>query len=275
MRDWFPIDCDLFRKPKFVAFCRIVGCGKFEAAGRLVAVWAWIQSYGPQSPLDASGLDEATGTPPGTIDALIASGWATIEKRSRTVRFQWPGLTLAEQRQRCSEAGRRGNEIRWKSSGGDRVAIGWRSQSKSESKTEIHENTPDGVFSPPCDVETPSTGGVRKPRRHRISWSESGFDGITETDRKVWSEMAPAVDVDAELAKASAWLYAQPVAKRKRDLLRFLTNWFGRSQEAAAKRPELTNRKPGGTLPLGCYVDSSGVARTASGARLWRPGDDR
>lgn len=274
MRDWFPVDCDLFRKPKFVAFCRTIEAGKFEAAGRLVAVWAWIQSYGPQSPLDASGLDEATGTPSGTVEALIASGWAVREKRSRTIRFNWPGTTLAEIRSARSEAGRRGADARWQTHG-KRMATRCQSKSKSKRESNTEGDTPDGVSPPPCDVETPSSGGVRKLRRSRIAWSETGFEGITEADRSVWSAMAPAVDIDAELAKASAWLYSQPAAKRKRDLLRFLTNWFGRSQEVAARRPELTNRKPGGTLPLGCYVDGDGVARTASGARLWRPGDDR
>ena len=264
MRDWFPIDCDLFRKPKFVAFCRILGVGKFEAAGRLVAVWAWIQSYGPQSPLDASGLDEATGTPPGTIDALIASGWATIEKRSRTVRFQWPGVTLAEIRSARSEAGRRGANARWQTHG-KRMAK--RCQSKSESKTKRPSPTGEGQANA---VETASPRPPLPEDRGSIAFdSETGFT-LSTAGRERIAAASPGIDIDAEIAKAAAWV------KRKgetvADPVAWLDVWFARARDHEGR---LTRSKSNGTLPIGCYRDGDGIARTASGARLWRPGDDR
>jgi hypothetical protein len=267
MRDWFPVDCDLFRKPKFVAFCRTLQVSRFEAAGRLVAVWAWIQSYGPTSALDASGLDEATQTPPGTIDALIASGWATRDKRSRTLRFHWPGLTLAEQRQRCSEAGRRGNEIRWKASGGDRVAIGSRSQSKTKTKTK--RPSPDGEGQANA-VETASPRPPRPDESGSIEFDPATGFRLSPADRERLAAASPGIDLDGEIAKAVAWI------KRKgetvTDPAAWLEVWVARARDHAGR---LTKSQANGTLPLGCYRDGDGIARTASGARLWRPGDDR
>jgi hypothetical protein len=48
---------------------------------------------------------------------------------------------------------------------------------------------------------------------------------------------------------------------------------MARSQAYADRRsagPQLTKTNVGGTLPLGCWIDAEGVARTASGAPLDR-----
>ena len=264
MRDWFPVDCDLFRKPKFVAFCRTLQVSRFDAAGRLVAVWAWIQSYGPESALDASGLEEATQTPPGTIDALIASGWATIEKRSRTLRFHWPGMTLAEIRAVRSEAGRRGAAARWQTHG-KRMAN--RCQSKSESKSK--RPSPDGEGQANA-VETASPRPSLPDESISIAFDRKAGFTIPPAERERLAAAAPGIDLDAEIAKAAAWI------RRKRETVAdpaaWLELWVARARDHAGR---LTKAQANGTLPLGCYRDGDGIARTASGARLWRPGDDR
>ena len=287
MERWIPVDIDLYRKPKFVALCRAMQASRYEAAGRVLAVWFWVQSYGPTTALDASAVDEATGTPPGTADALIASGWATANRRSGTIRFHWPGETLAERRERRSEAGRKAVRARWDrvrsergpEYDGDTTVLrpNYKTKSKTKTKTENTGLEPIGSSLVPVDVETPSTGtdnGPKAARTSPIEWHpETGFAGVTDADRKAWSAAYPAVEVEAELAKAHAWLAAEAPSGRWRNVRAGLRRWMARGQAYADRRssgPSLTRSSPGGTLPLGCYFDADGVARTASGAPLDR-----
>ena len=287
MERWIPVDVDLFRKPKFVALCRTLQVGRFEGAGRVLAIWCWVQSYGPQTTLDASAVDEATGTPPGTTDALIASGWASANKRSGTIRFSWPGETLAEIRERRSEAGRRAVRARWDrvraeqadgcDSDTDVLRTNYKTESKSKTKSKTKRLEPSGSSLVPVDVETSSTGtdnGPKASRTSAIEWHpETGFGGVTDADRRAWAAAYPAVDIDAELAKAHAWLAAEAPSGRWRNVRAGLRRWMARSQAYADRRsagPQLTKTNVGGTLPLGCWIDAEGVARTASGAPLDR-----
>lgn len=287
MDAWIPVDIDLFRKPKFVALCRALQAGRFETAGRVLAIWCWVQSYGPTTALDASAVDEATGTPPGTTDALIASGWASANKRSGTIRFSWPGETLAEIRDRRSASARRAASARWhRDDATDADAMRPHSDCNAKSKSKSKSNTrralcPDGQRGAPVSIEAiePDASLARKPSRLvPIDWDEeTGFAGVTDADRKAWSDAAPAADIDREIAKAHAWLRTQRPTERWRNFRAGLGRWFAKAQRHAERTagPQLTKPKPGGTLPLGCYVDDNGVARTASGAKLYRPGDDR
>ena len=284
MNEWIPVDTDLYRKPKFVAFCRAMQASKYEAAGRVLAVWFWVQSYGPTTALDASGVDEATGTPPGTTDALIASGWATANRRSGTIRFHWPGETLAEIRNRRSESARRAASARWHpddAMDADAMRLhsdcNAKSKSKSESKSKTktktrkdpplvsQQETDAGASAADCSFGTDSSS---------ITWSrKTGFSGIGEAERQVWSKIAPGVDIDAELDRAHAWLFSTPERKRT-SILRFLTGWF-KDRRPDVPAGDLT--KPNGSrkLGIGCYLDADGVERLPSGRPVRRIGDDR
>lgn len=56
--------------------------------------------------------------------------------------------------------------------------------------------------------------------------------GITPEQLTRWREQFPALDVDAELKAASAWLDGNR-KHRKNDVRRFLTNWLIRKQDSA------------------------------------------
>lgn len=62
--------------------------------------------------------------------------------------------------------------------------------------------------------------------------AEVGWVGITETDRETWRCAYPAVDLDGELQKARAWVFAHP-ANRKSNWRKFLNGWLNRSQDRA------------------------------------------
>jgi hypothetical protein len=60
------------------------------------------------------------------------------------------------------------------------------------------------------------------------------FNGITETQLKLWAEAFPAVDLKVEIAKAASWLAANP-KNRKSNYSRFFTNWLSRQQDRAPR----------------------------------------
>lgn len=72
----------------------------------------------------------------------------------------------------------------------------------------------------------------------RIRWNPTdGFTGITEADRRAWSEAFPDCIVDRQLANAHLWLDADHTqAKKYSSWPRFLRNWMQRSQEAGGDK---------------------------------------
>lgn len=58
--------------------------------------------------------------------------------------------------------------------------------------------------------------------------------GIGDSDKSEWAKAFPAVVIDQELAKMSAWLKANP-SNRKSNFRRFITNWLTRAQDRAAR----------------------------------------
>jgi hypothetical protein len=81
----------------------------------------------------------------------------------------------------------------------------------------------------------------RTPAKPRISWdSESGWEGITDADRQQWATAYPGAVIDQELAKATAWLTANPSRAGRRNWRRFLVGWLQRCQDKGG-----TNRTPG------------------------------
>ena len=56
------------------------------------------------------------------------------------------------------------------------------------------------------------------------------FSGITANQIRLWKEACPAVNVEGEIRFAALWAASNP-AKRKKNWLRFLTNWIVRKQE--------------------------------------------
>jgi predicted phage replisome organizer len=61
------------------------------------------------------------------------------------------------------------------------------------------------------------------------------FSGIPDQQVERWSDAYPALEVETELAKAAAWLQANP-RKKKKNYQRFLVNWLGRAQERGGDR---------------------------------------
>jgi hypothetical protein len=272
MDRWFKVDADLLTKPKFMRVCEVTGLDHIEAAGCIVALWAWAHTHGCKVTVAPDRLEQRLGLRPGFLSGVQQVGWMEQDADgTHTIRFN--GKTAEEIRAIKSQAGRIGNAVRWQV---NRTGIAQASQSKnereSESENENEGASPDGdALQGAGSASTPAP--ARRSRRKvsdPIGWeADTGFTGIHPSLMAAWGEAAPACDITTELARASAWMLGQPVSKRKRDLRRFLTNWMLRAQERAASVGGGQQRSTGfATLPHGCWRDSDGTVRTPSGAAL-------
>lgn len=97
----------------------------------------------------------------------------------------------------------------------------------------------------PQDSVFPRAGvGVVRGRGTPLAAAKIKFDrqtrlwsGITDDHRALWTKAYPAIDIALELAKAAAWLDANP-ANAKSNYSRFLNSWFQRTQDRAPPAPE-------------------------------------
>jgi hypothetical protein len=99
---------------------------------------------------------------------------------------------------------------------------------------------------PAAPVPTSKPKPVRSPAKPAVSWSsESGWQGITDADRSEWVAAFPGAVLDQELAKATAWLRANPTRAGRRNWRSFLVRWLARCQDKGGTVRE-TGRRPDG-----------------------------
>jgi hypothetical protein len=81
----------------------------------------------------------------------------------------------------------------------------------------------------------------RSPAKSAVDWdSGDGWTGITDADRAEWATAFPGAVLDQELAKATAWLKANPKRAGRRNWRRFIVGWLQRCQDKGG-----THREPG------------------------------
>ena len=69
----------------------------------------------------------------------------------------------------------------------------------------------------------------------RFDASNGDFENIESMQMDIWKKAFPAVDLNLELAKAGAWLVANP-KQVKSNYNRFLTSWFTRCQDSGGTK---------------------------------------
>ncbi|NBW23528.1 MAG: hypothetical protein EBR82_87860, partial [Caulobacteraceae bacterium] len=110
-------------------------------------------------------------------------------------------------------------------------------------------NTEEEIPAAPVPTSKPpsASGSRAKPA---VSWSaDDGWHGITDADRSEWGTAFPGAALDQELAKATAWLRANPKRCGKRNWRRFLVGWLQRCQDKGGTHREPGNR-PAGPPPV-------------------------
>lgn len=102
-----------------------------------------------------------------------------------------------------------------------------------EPRTESQEPNPGEAEAGGDGCDTPGLWGDGPIR---FDPSEGSWSGITDQQRAVWAKAYPAVDLNADLARAAAWCVANPKEGRKSNYGRFLANWFRRTQDNGGTR---------------------------------------
>jgi hypothetical protein len=240
--EWIPIDCNLGTKPEVLEVAAATREPIEVVVGRMVRLWSWawhVTADGtirvPKSMLAtvAGGDDqfwsavERAGWLTSTDDTITIPGWEErfgnaakrrlLEQRRQSVRRTYANRTHDSVTE-CVPEERRGEEKR---------------------EEDI----------PAAPVPTSKPKPVRSPAKPAVSWSsESGWQGITDADRSEWVAAFPGAVLDQELAKATAWLRANPTRAGRRNWRSFLVRWLSRCQDKGGTHRE-PGRRPDGDDP--------------------------
>jgi len=245
--EWIPIDCNLGTKPEVLELVDETGVPVEVAVYRLIQLWSWAAMN------TADGTIRAT---PARV-AAVAGGdeafWLAVE-RVGWVSFLNGTIVIEGWEKRFSQAAkaramhaRRQDSYRWRSRDGAPSQGGDAGESPQERTRQ--DRTEEEKDMPAAPVPTSKPKPVRSPAKPAVSWSsESGWQGITDADRSEWVAAFPGAVLDQELAKATAWLRANPTRAGRRNWRSFLVRWLSRCQDKGGTIRE-PGRRPDGDDP--------------------------
>lgn len=100
---------------------------------------------------------------------------------------------------------------------------------------------------------------VLSPSKSKVGFAEGKWTGISEMQLRVWADAYGAVNIEAELKKAAAWIMGNPQLAPKSLFGRFLNAWFARQQNLTSIRSIPTkNSLPKEKICAWCGVPSTG-----------------
>jgi hypothetical protein len=92
-------------------------------------------------------------------------------------------------------------------------------------------------------------------KKPKIEMVNGSWVGITEEQMTAWRAAYGAVDIEAELKKAAAWIISNPDLAPKSQVGRFLNTWFARGQNQASLRSIPSRTEPGQGKKLCAYCE--------------------
>ena len=236
--EWIPIDCNLGTKPEVLELVDVTGQPVEVVAWRLIQLWSWAAMNTadgqivatPRRLVAVAGGDEAFWL------AVERVGWVSFAGSTMTIsgwdrRFSRAAKARATHAQRQDTYRRRSRDGA-PSQGGD--------ASVSPQERTVQDRTEEEI-QPAAPVPTSKPAAARSRAKPAVSWdADAGWAGITDADRQEWAEAFPGAVLDQELAKATAWLRANPKRAGRRNWRRFIVGWLQRCQDKGG-----TNREPG------------------------------
>lgn len=208
--------------------------------GGLHAVWAAVNEHtsdGVMANAYPEDLDDIAGVP-GFGKAMQTAGWLEVDEAAATLTFpnfgQWntpaKDTTAAERMRKHREKQRLAQQP-------VTVTAPLRATvAPDKTRQDKREDIPAAPV-PTSDPAKPS----RSPAKPAVSWTaDAGWQGITDADRQEWAQAFPGAVLAQELAKATAWLKANPQRAGRRNWRRFIVGWLQRCQDKGG-----TNREPG------------------------------
>jgi hypothetical protein len=236
--EWIPIDCNLGTKPEVLELVDVTGQPVEVVAWRLIQLWSWAAMNTadgqivatPRRLVAVAGGDEAFWL------AVERVGWVSFVGSTMTIsgwdrRFSRAAKARATHAQRQDTYRRRSRDGA-PSQGGD--------ASVSLQERTVQDRTEEEI-QPAAPVPTSKPAAARSRAKPAVSWdADAGWAGITDADRQEWAQAFPGAVLDQELAKATAWLRANPKRAGRRNWRRFVVGWLQRCQDKGG-----TNREPG------------------------------
>jgi hypothetical protein len=228
--DWIKMRHDLGSDPAVIRIRRATGVDVDAVVGKLHRLWSWADTHtadGLAAGLDADWLDELAGVA-GFAAAMQDAGW--LEVSAAGVRF----LNFDRHNGQPAKARSLAKTRMMRSRCAASATEAQPEKRREEKREEIQPAAPVATSDPPKRRKRSQPAGG-------VSWTaHAGWQGITDADRQEWRQAYPACDLQAELAKATAWLKANPAKAHKSNWRRFVVSWLTRSQDRGG-----TNREPG------------------------------
>ena len=253
--EWFAVDCCLETKPETVEILVATGEPVDVVIGRLVRLWAWAQLNSEDGSIKATTaiLARVAGGDPKFWETVAETGWIELGEKTVTIAGWEKRFSQAAKRRmldaRRKADGRKADKIphdihspsavRPQSVRTDadtfRTAGGLEEKRREEKREELIPAAPVPTSVPQKRTRSTATAS--------ISWDfDSGWQGINDADRGEWRDAYPAADIGQELAKATAWLKANPTRAKRKNWRKFVVSWLSRCQDSGGSRRERGNR---------------------------------
>ena len=251
--EWIPIDCNLGTKPEVLELVDVTGETVETVGWRLIQLWSWAAMNTADGQIVATPrrLAAVAGGDEAFWLAVEAVGWISFAGTTMTI-AGWEKRFSRAAKARATHASRQ-DTYRRRSRDGAASQGGDGPPSLQDSTGQ--EKTEEYIPAAPVPTSKPPKAS-RSPAKPRVHWDcESGWQDITDADRKEWAEAFPGAVLDQELAKATAWLKANPTKARRSNWRRFLVGWLQRCQDKGGTDRQQTGRRPDDKPPPKRWLD--------------------
>ena len=243
--EWIPIDCNLGTKPEVLELVDVTGLPVEVVGWRLIQLWSWAAMNTADGQIVATPrrLVAVAGGDEQFWLAVERVGWISFTGRTMSIsgwdrRFSRAAKARATHASRQDTYRRRSRDCA-ASRGGD-------GPPSLQDRT-VQDRREEDIPAAPVPTSEPA-----RPSRSRekpgVTWDDSsGWHGVTDADRQEWAAAYPGAVLDQELAKATAWLRANPKRAGRRNWRRFIVNWLQRCQEKGGTVREVGRRPEAGS----------------------------
>jgi hypothetical protein len=233
--EWIPVDCNLGTKPEVLEVAAATHEPIEVVVGRMVRLWSWawhVTADGTiRVPIAMLGM--VAGGDEAYWQAVERAGWLVVNGDTITIPGWEERFGNAAKRRLLDARAKSVRRLSASCPHDERTDCGLEERRGEEKREDEY------IPAAPVPTSDPPKAS-RTPAKPRISWdSESGWEGITDADRQQWATAYPGAVIDQELAKATAWLTANPSRAGRRNWRRFLVGWLQRCQDKGG-----TNRTP-------------------------------
>ena len=232
--EWIPVDCNLGTKPEVLEVAAATHEPIEVVVGRMVRLWSWawhVTADGTiRVPLSMLGM--VAGGDEAYWQAVERAGWLVVSGDCITIPGWEERFGNAAKRRLLDARAKSVRRLSASCPHDERTDCGLEERRGEEKREE---------YIPAAPVPTSKPQAARSPSKPAVSWSaDAGWGGITDADRQEWAAAYPGAVLEQELAKATAWLRANPKRAGRRNWRRFIVGWLQRCQDKGG-----TIRTPG------------------------------